>query len=223
MQLLKSYTCTNCFQSVLLKVAAIFGVFGACRRHELHKLGFNDVKEEGSVLVVRLLETKTHKTRMFTIIQEAGGTSYVDICKKYIALRPKHTVNGKLFLYYRNGRCTTQPVGINTLGKIPKDIATYLKLTDPHLYTGHCFRRTSATILVDNGADLMSLKRHGGWQSSSVAETYIEDSVQSKISIARKIVSKVSVVEEKSVAVPGVAGISFSEMQNCTFNITIQK
>ncbi|KAJ8914344.1 hypothetical protein NQ315_011332 [Exocentrus adspersus] len=38
------------------------------------------------------------------------------------------------------------------------------------LYTGHCFRRTSASLLADSGASIDVLKRHGGWKSASVAE-----------------------------------------------------
>ncbi|PSN38514.1 hypothetical protein C0J52_22136, partial [Blattella germanica] len=37
---------------LLIKVVIAFGVFGAYRRQELHDLCFNDVKVEGSVLVV---------------------------------------------------------------------------------------------------------------------------------------------------------------------------
>ncbi|PSN37934.1 hypothetical protein C0J52_12238 [Blattella germanica] len=48
---------------LLIKVVTAFGVFGACRRQELHDLCFNDVKVEGSVLVVRIAQTKNYKPR----------------------------------------------------------------------------------------------------------------------------------------------------------------
>ncbi|KAJ8974540.1 hypothetical protein NQ317_012832 [Molorchus minor] len=48
----------------------------------------------------------------------------------------------------------------------------------------HCFRRTSASMLVDSGANLCTIKRHGGWKSSSVAEGYLEDSLENKKRIA---------------------------------------
>lgn len=78
-------------------------------------------------------------------------------------------------------------MGINTLSKIPSRIAMFLNLEDPALYTGHCLRRSSATLLANAGANMTILKRHGGWKSSSVAEGYLEDSVQNKIQIAEKI------------------------------------
>ena len=61
-----------------------------------------------------------------------------------------------------------------------------------HEYTGHCFRRTSATTLVNAGADITTLKRHGGWKSSQVAEGYIENSLQNKIDIANQLVSSIT-------------------------------
>uniref|UniRef100_V5G078 Tyr recombinase domain-containing protein n=1 Tax=Anoplophora glabripennis TaxID=217634 RepID=V5G078_ANOGL len=80
-------------------------------------------------------------------------------------------------------------MGIHKISKVPKDVASFLRLPNPHEYTGHCLRRTSATILVDNGGDITTLKRHGGWKSTSVAEGYIEDSVNNKKQIAMKILN----------------------------------
>lgn len=48
-------------------------------------------------------------------------------------------------------------------------------------------RRTSTTLLANQGADLTTIKRHGGWKSSSIAESYIEESISNKLSIANKI------------------------------------
>jgi hypothetical protein len=61
---------------------------------------------------------------------------------------------------------------------LPRIVANYLKLPNPEMYTGRCFRRTSAILIADTGADLVTLKRLGGWRSSSVAESYIEDSFE---------------------------------------------
>lgn len=42
-------------------------------------------------------------------------------------------------------------------------------------------------MLVDAGGDILSLKRHGGWKSTTVAESYLEESIGNKISICNKI------------------------------------
>ncbi|KAJ8910165.1 hypothetical protein NQ315_005768 [Exocentrus adspersus] len=74
-----------------------------------------------------------------------------------------------------------------TLGKIPQKVAEYLNLPNSTLYTGHCFRRTSASLLADSGASIDVLKRHGGWKSASVAEGYIENSINTKKIVADSI------------------------------------
>lgn len=92
---------------------------------------------------------------------------------------------------YQKQKCTKQPVGVNKFGNIPKEIATYLHLENPKLYTGHCFRRSSATILVDAGGDITTLKRHGGWKSTTVAESYIDESLTNKMEVANTILQSV--------------------------------
>jgi hypothetical protein len=48
---------------------------------------------------------------------------------------------------------------------------------------------SSLPVLVDAGADLFVLNKHGGWRSSTVAEGYVEDSIQNKIAISKQILS----------------------------------
>lgn len=78
---------------------------------------------------------------------------------------------------------------------------------------GHSFRRTSTSLLADTGADMLAIKRHGGWKSSTVAESYIDNSLKYKRDTENRIKSslrcpginessKVSPVEEKKQEVP---------------------
>ncbi|KAJ8974233.1 hypothetical protein NQ317_003921 [Molorchus minor] len=91
------------------------------------------------------------------------------------------------FLYYKAGKCSSQPVGKNTMGKIPSVVASYLKLPDVACYTGHCLRRSSATLLADAGVDITTIKRHAGWKSTTVAEGYVENSIENKTKIANQV------------------------------------
>ena len=159
---------------------------GACRRHELHQLKVNNVKDIGKTLVVTIPNTKTKSSRTFTITGK-----YYDICQKYIDLRPEICNTPSFFVNYQNGKCTVQNVGVNKIGNMGKEIALYLNLPNSNLYTGHCFRRSSATLLVDAGGDITTLKRHGGWKSTTVAEGYIEESIQNKMQISNTILNSV--------------------------------
>jgi integrase len=58
---------------------------------------------------------------------------------------------------------------------------------NPELYTGHSFRRSSATLLANAGEGIIGVKQIEGWKSTSVAEQYIEDSVSNKIRLAEKV------------------------------------
>ncbi|KAJ4440413.1 hypothetical protein ANN_08554 [Periplaneta americana] len=75
---------------------------------------------------------------------------------------------------------------VDGLEKFSKDVAVLLKLANPYQYTRHCFRRSSALLLADSGADLQTIKKHGGWTSNrpTVAEGYTEGSDENKKKIA---------------------------------------
>lgn len=144
----------------------------------------DDVQDLGSALLIKIPVNKTNKPRSFTVTGD-----YLNYFRKYSALRPPNVSDRRFFLAYRNGKCCKQVVGIHKFGSIPQEIASYLKLPNAKEYTGHCFRRTSATFLVDAGADITSLKRHGGWKSSDVAEGYIDESLSNKLEVAKKILN----------------------------------
>ena len=79
---------------------------------------------------------------------------------------------------------TRSPIGQNKLAKIAFHVASFLVKPNPQEFTGHSFRTTSATVLVDEGSSIINLKRHGGWKSDSIAETYIRDSKKTKLDTA---------------------------------------
>jgi hypothetical protein len=133
-------------------------------------------------VITNITDTKTHTDRTFVVTNE----SYV-LYRKYRTLRPSNALSDRLFLRYAKGRCFNQNIGINIIGQIPSKIAQFLGKNDPKRYTGHSFRRTSATLLADSGGNITCIKRHGGWKSTSVAEGYIEDSLTNKILTSNKI------------------------------------
>lgn len=168
----------------------MMGLYGACRRNELLNMKLDQIDNRGDILIVTVPETKNNITRNFIITNKTvDGLNLLTIFNKYISLRPTHTPHNRLFIYYNNNKCTVQPVGKNTFSKIPEKIAKFLNLSEPSTYTGHCFRRTSATLLANSGADLIALKKHGGWRSSTVAEGYIDDCLSNKIDISKKILT----------------------------------
>ncbi|KAJ8913430.1 hypothetical protein NQ315_017174 [Exocentrus adspersus] len=173
---------------LMIKVALIFGVAGACRGKELHELTISDVTDMDHALLVNVRNTKNNVDRNFIINNSnKNGIDLIEVCRKYMALRKPETTHSRFFVRYEKSQCTVQAIGKNTFGKIPQKVAEYLNLPNSTLYTGHCFRRTSASLLADSGASIDVLKRHGGWKSASVAEGYIENSINTKKIVADSI------------------------------------
>lgn len=177
----------------------IIGIGGECRRGELAKLSVKDVVDNGNYLDVLINDTKTNEPRDFAITERGLKYNLLAIVRKYMAMRKSHTPHERFFVSLRNGQCSTQPVGINTVDMIPTRIATFRGLEGPALYTGHCFRRSSATLLADSGADLYVIKKHGGWKSDSVAEGYVQSSITSKLKIAEKILGQSSTAKKDTI------------------------
>lgn len=200
----------NNFQVVL-----IFGLAGGCRREELTFLRTSNVIDEGVCFRVVIPDTKTNTSREFFItVGNIVGINLVETIRNYVGLRPKNCSNDRFFLAYRTGRCTNQPIGINTIGSMPKIIAEFLGLPNAKEFTGHCFRRTSTTILANAGADLRDIKRHGGWRSDSVAEGYIQTSAENKKKIAVQILGENGAVpSEKADAAVSVTNSSCTNTQ----------
>ncbi|KAJ8964691.1 hypothetical protein NQ317_003314 [Molorchus minor] len=46
---------------------------------------------------------------------------------------------------------------------------------------------SSATLLADAGVDITTIKRHAGWKSTTVAEGYVENSIENKTKIANQV------------------------------------
>lgn len=142
----------------------------------------SDLNIKDDIIIFNIRTTKNGSSRKFVITE----VLWLEIIKKYLKMRPSPDML-KLFISIRNGKGTRQNIGHNTIGQMPKKIATYLNLVNPESYTGHAFRRTSATILASRGGNILQLKQHGGWKSSNIAESYIEDSLSVKTSIAEMV------------------------------------
>lgn len=164
---------------LMVKVATIFGLFGACRREELCNLLVEDIEVTNKSLIIQIPNTKTKVSRSFCIVGK-----YVDYFRKYFALRPSGLQHHRFFLKYTNNKCTANPVGINTFGKMLSVVAEFLRLPEPKQFTGHCYRRSSASLLAESGANITEIKKHGGWKSTTVAEGYVDHSMSYKNAIA---------------------------------------
>ncbi|XP_066139028.1 protein tramtrack, beta isoform-like isoform X10 [Euwallacea fornicatus] len=121
------------------KVAIIFGIMGACRTNELHAITTDDIQDFGTAMMVSIPSQSSKVIpRQFTITG-----AYYQYCANYMQLRPDNSLSKAFFLNYQKGKCTVQHIGINKFGAMGKEIAGFLNLADPHMYTGYSFRRST--------------------------------------------------------------------------------
>ena len=162
--------------------------------NELTNVRIQDIEEHGDLMLVKIPDTKISKPRSFIISAE-----YVKIVKQYQALRPKNVTCDRFFLNYQQGRCTNQVIGKNKISNMPKQIAAFLKLPNSETYTGHAFRRTSATLLTDAGAShILNVHHHGSWTSSKMVEEYVEESISIKTEIGSILAENPDLIVESA-------------------------
>ncbi|XP_064213494.1 uncharacterized protein LOC135266508 [Tribolium castaneum] len=154
------------------KVVLIFGVAGACRRQELVTLTTTCVQDCKTHFLIKLEDTKTKVDQCFIITAgKLENVNLLELVRRYMEIRPTKTPHNRFFINYTKEKCTIQPVGIHKIG-------------------GHCFRRSSASLLANAGATMERIKRHGGWRSTTVAEGYIEECENTKIKVANLILGE---------------------------------
>ena len=61
-------------------------------------------------------------------------------------LRPVNCPTSAFFLNYQKGKCTVQKIGKNKFGTMGRQIAKFLELPNPELYSGYSFRKSSAML-----------------------------------------------------------------------------
>lgn len=188
----------------------IFGICGALRCAEFTNLKCSQVEDINNKFLVSIQDTKTDIDRTFII-----GPMFYSKVKEYISLKPTDQFTDRFFIQYLNGKCHRQVMGKNKIGSVPSTIASFLQLENSSRYTGHCFRRTAATLLSNSGANMAMLKQLGGWRSDSVASGYIANSMKTKTLIYQGITHENKTANDASLVQP-----STSNQNPCPSNVS---
>jgi len=180
---------------LIMKVAASIAVCGCLREQELAFLDWSKVVDEG--LRFRVMITHAKNTgparEVSKFITNLTMTSKLKLyCSKFPETERVQRFFRKID---RSGHGTRIVVGKNTLATYPRRIAEFLGLEDADKFTGHCFRRTGATLLARNGASVMQLQTAGGWQSATVAQRYVAESDNTRLQIADRVFARGTAVD----------------------------
>src|SRR5271167_3636262 len=144
------------------------------------------MSDAGDHLLVRICVSKTGPRSFVLVGASDPNIDALIYYRRYLLLRPENSPT-RLFLVFKNGKCTRQPLGKNMIASYPKKIADNLCLSDTKNYTSHALRRSSATWMADGGVDLINLKRFGGWKSDMAAHGYIGESTTNKRMLAEVV------------------------------------
>ncbi len=131
------------------------------------------------------------------------GRLEVSIIDYYISLFPPDKREGRFFKRidwadkktHKNMVVNNQSVGINSLRKYPMLAAELLKLENPQRYTGHCWRRSTASALARKNFGLSNIKLVTGHRSDNVVQEYIDNSSAQKLYAAKALATKRSRIE----------------------------
>jgi integrase len=171
----------------LRKAAVALSFTGGLRTTELKNLKFKNLSDSPAGVWVDYTPAKQRgevKTSRFLVPvnPESPGTCYASHLRAYLSAVNKslgNKVDTDLVLFLKclkGGGFSKVPMGINRLYKIPGEVAAQLKLEDPTKYTGHSFRRSSATQMANTGATSTDLRRFYHWKNDSTANQYIDKS-----------------------------------------------
>ena len=178
---------------IMIQVILVFGICGALRSAEATELEVNHVEDIRNRYLVSIVDNKNNYPGQFVI-----GSLFYSKINNYIKLRPSGEYSNRFFVHYEKGRCTRQNIGHHKIGEMPRIIAAYLNLQNPKRYTGHCFRRTAATLLCESGGNTQQLLQMGRWRSQVIAQGYTEHSMLNKELIFNHVVQQPRVVNQIS-------------------------
>ena len=169
--------------AILAKAAFCIGICGGLRMQELHSLALEDiipVDGEGYKVTYNPAKQRGELKKNTFLVKKnplEPSRCIFTFVKAYLdSLKQCNIASGPLFRGCGKNVFKTQAMGKNFLAKIGKYAASELGLHEPERYTGHCLRRTTATIAADRGANVVDMMRHMNWKSTTTAMKYVDNS-----------------------------------------------
>jgi len=201
------------------KLVVLTGFYGGLRSCELVALIWSDIVFSAEGVLVNISRSKTDQAGVGTVkllpTNQEEALCPLRYYTIYKSLVP--STDGRVFLRFQAGKFTRAPLGKTTIAAIPRKVAIFLGLDNAYSYTGHALRVTSATVLADQGANSLALKRHGRWKSDAVAEEYLRGSKQVRNETAALLSGATMSLSSNSDTHQRTSNTSIS-FTNCVFN-----
>lgn len=206
---------------LVVKCAIVVGLFGLSRISELVDLFFEDVTISDESFSFLIRKSKTDQAKKgFSFVVVPPYASHI---KNYYSLFSPNQRVGRFFRKIENFKPTKKVIGKNILCTYPAKVALFLGFPDSGSYTGHCLRRTGATMLADTGVSKIILKQAGRWRSDTVCDGYIDESKSTKLTIANALAGTSAIAEKIQSNSSPVSSkiVCISNNSNCSFVLNI--
>lgn len=173
----------------LMGVCIVLLYFGLLRCSDALKVNLEDVrKNEDLQYEINFFHTRKRKNEGFTFLVPLP---YTLLFEKYTAsISPKSPSKSRFLKNLsKNAQYRESNMGKNSICKFTAKACELLGIPSKG-YTTHCWRRSAATNLADEGVSFVNLKRHGQWASDSVVEGYIANSKILRLEREQKLLPK---------------------------------
>jgi integrase len=155
----------------------IIGFFGAFRRNELTNLMVEHIVWEDEGVTITLPRSKTDQTgegMQRSIPYGSPTLCPVNALNRW--LKKAMIDKGPVFrrLSKHEVVCDSAITG-HSMNKIIKDVVAEVGIGCPEDYSMHSLRRGLATSAAKHSADIMSIKKQGGWKTEATVYGYIDD------------------------------------------------
>jgi integrase len=206
-----------------MKVVAIIAINGLLRLNELVHFDWANISEgsvedksvagtieQKQIVQLQVCRSKRSGPRQMKKFIVSDPLS-VGILLKY--MNSFEDKSGRLFRKLKPDLSPSKmPIGQSSISSYPEKIAEFLKLAESDKFSSHSFRHTGASILADDGATVLQLQQAGGWESSSIAQAYVEEGTHSRLQIAQRF--EHSSPSEKSSNVKSSTSVSSVRNEN---------
>jgi integrase len=174
--------------SALLQI----GFFGAFRRQELVKIECGDIEwvSEGIKILLRRSKTDQSGEGLIRVIP-FGDDDLCPVRALRAWLDASSIVEGPIFrAVSRAGAVAAKGLNAATVPDLLTAAASAVGLTGAEEMSGHSLRRGMATSARQYGADLIEIKRQGGWRDDRTVQGYIDDADQFKNTAAGRLLGQ---------------------------------
>lgn len=178
---------------LLYKAISLVGFYGLARNSELVGLTWNEVHtdDDGVWILLHRVKCPADGDYSKVLIPRVGGHRVVpaDIFLVYRdSILAAHLSKPRLWMQWRHKKWTNQPMGKESMRKVPHIVANYLfPGQNNDGFRGHSWRPSGATALAAFGGTVLQLQSAGHWQSVKVATTYVHESEASHKKIAHTL------------------------------------